>query len=93
MAEFSNTHLLLDNLCFAEGPRWHKDRLWFSDMHDHKVIAVDDSGSSEVIAEVPCLPSGLGWLPDGRLLVVSMTDRKLLRLESDGRVSPRTSPR
>ncbi len=78
--------VLLDGLAFPEGPRWHDGRLWFSDMHFHRVVAVDLRGNPETIVEVPERPSGLGWLPDGRLLVVSMRDRKLLRLESQGLV-------
>ena len=80
----SDTKVLLEDLVFPEGPRWHDGRLWFSDMHDQRVIAVDLDGRSETIAEVANQPSGLGWLPDGRLLVVSMTDRMLLRLDDDG---------
>lgn len=76
--------VLLDRLAFPEGPRWHDGKLFFSDMHAHKVLSVDSNGKSETIAEVPNRPSGLGWLPDGRMLVVSMTDRKLLRLDRDG---------
>ncbi len=72
------TMTLLNELCFGEGPRWHEGRLWFSDMHAHLVRTVDDAGAVETIAEVPQQPSGLGWLPDGRLLIVSMLDRKLL---------------
>jgi sugar lactone lactonase YvrE len=75
---------MLDGLCFPEGPRWHEGRLYFSDMHAHAVIAVDLAGRPETIVEVPNQPSGLGWLPDGRMLVVSMTDRKLMRLDHDG---------
>lgn len=78
--------VLLDGLAFPEGPRWHDDRLWFSDMHDLRVRTLDESGRSEVVVEVPGAPSGLGWLPDGRLLVVSMQDRRLLRLEPQGLV-------
>jgi sugar lactone lactonase YvrE len=76
--------VLLAGLAFGEGPRWRDGRLWFSDMHDGKVLAVDLSGRVETIVEVPQAPSGLGWLPDGRLLVVSMQDRRLLRLDPDG---------
>ena len=72
---------LLDNLAFGEGPRWHDDKLYYSDMHTHTVNAVDLLGRNTVVAEVAAWPSGLGWLPDGRMLVVSMTDRKLLRQE------------
>jgi len=82
MAETTST--LLEDLTFAEGPRWHEGKLWFSDMHDHVVRTVDASGRSEVVTKVPGDPSGLGWLPDGRLLVVSMRDRRLLRLDSGG---------
>jgi len=80
------TKTLVEGLCFAEGPRWHEGRLWFSDMHDHNVYAADMDGNLETIAHVPEQPSGLGWLPDGRLLVVSMLDRKLLVLQ-DGELT------
>jgi len=76
--------ILLGGLCFPEGPRWHDGKLFFSDMHAHRVMSVDLDGKAEVIVEVPNWPSGLGWLPDGRMLIVSMTDRRLLRLDSDG---------
>ena len=80
------TKLLLDGLAFPEGPRWRDGRLWFSDMHDHRVLTVDLDGKVETVARVPACPSGLGWLPDGRLLVVSMHDRRLLRLDPGGLV-------
>ena len=78
------TRVLLDGLMFPEGPRWHAGKLWFSDMNAGKVMCVDMLGNLELIVEVPGSPSGLGWLPDGRLLIVSMLDRRLLRLEGDG---------
>jgi len=78
------TRVLLDGLVFGEGPRWHDGKLWFSDMHAHRVMTVNLDGKTETIIEVAGQPSGLGWLPDGRLLVVSMTDRRLLRLDPDG---------
>jgi sugar lactone lactonase YvrE len=77
---------LLDGLCFGEGPRWHDGKLWLSDMHGRTVLTVDLDGKREDVAHVPEKPSGLGWLPDGRLLVVSMDDRRLLRREADGRL-------
>ncbi len=76
--------VLLDHLMFPEGPRWHEGRLYFSDMHAHRVMTVDLNGATSVVCEVPNWPSGLGWMPDGRMLVVSMTDRKLMRLEAAG---------
>ncbi len=74
---------LVDGLIFGEGPRWHDDRLWFSDMQAGLVMATDIDGNCEKIVDVPGSPSGLGWLPDGRLLVVSMIDRRLLRMEGE----------
>ncbi len=71
---------LLDDLVFPEGLRWRGDTLWFSDMNGLAVMA------ARRVVEVPGQPSGLGWLPDGRLLIVSMHDRRLLRLEPDGLV-------
>jgi sugar lactone lactonase YvrE len=75
---------LIDGLAFPEGPRWHEGKFFFSDMHAHHVLAVDMAGKREVVCEVPARPSGLGWTPDGRMLVVSMSDRKLMRLDRDG---------
>ena len=76
--------VLLDGLVFPEGPRWHGGRLWFSDIHACKVMAVDLAGLSETIASVPQRPSGLGFLPDERLLAVSVLDGRLLRLDPEG---------
>ncbi len=73
--------VLLDGLTFTEGPRWRDGRLWFSDFYTHRVLTVDPAGKSETVVEVPQRPSGLGWTPGGALLVVSMLDRRLLRVE------------
>jgi sugar lactone lactonase YvrE len=70
---------------FLEAPRWHEDRIWFSDFYTYRVLSAGEDGSDlRTEASVPQQPSGLGWLPDGRLLVVSMRDRKVLRREPDG---------
>ena len=68
---------------FFESPRWHAGRLWVSDYWRHQVLAISPQGVAETVVEVPGSPSGLGWLPDGTLLVVSMLDPKLLRV-ADG---------
>ncbi|XOV89601.1 MAG: SMP-30/gluconolactonase/LRE family protein [Pseudomonadota bacterium] len=78
---------VVEGLSFPEGPRWHAGRFYFSDFYQHAVFALGEDGEMETVAEVPGQPSGLGWLPDGRLLVVSMTDRRLLRQETDGSLS------
>ena len=77
---------LLDGLSFGEGPRWHDGKLWFSDFYVHQVRTVDERGHAETIVEVPGQPSGLGWRPDGTMLIVSMTDRRLMRF-ADGKLS------
>jgi len=73
---------LLTGLAFGESPRWHEDRLWFSDWIAQEVLAVDLAGKSEVITRVKSLPFCIDWLPDGRLLITS--GRSLLRMEPDG---------
>jgi sugar lactone lactonase YvrE len=74
--------LVADNCSFLEGPRWHKGALFVSDFFTHEVLRFDGKGR-HVVCEVVGQPSGLGFTPDGRLLVVSMLDRRLMRL--DGR--------
>ncbi len=83
----SGLPVLLDGVGFGEGPRWHDGRLWFSDFLRHAVSTVDDGGTRRVELELDEPPSGLGWLPDGRLLVVAMESRRVLRVEHDGQVA------
>jgi sugar lactone lactonase YvrE len=75
---------LLTGRGLVESPRWHGDRLYFSDWSAGEVIAVDLDGHSEVIAHVKSLPLCTAWLPDGRLVIVSSQDGRLLRREPDG---------
>lgn len=77
-------HTLMTGLVFGESPRWHDNRLWFSDWGAQEVIAVDLEGKSEVITRIQSFPFCIDFLPDGRLLVVSARDRLLLRREPDG---------
>jgi sugar lactone lactonase YvrE len=79
--------LLADGLRFAEAPRWHDDRLWFSDVHDYRLKAVTLDGAFEVVAEVPSRPSGLGVLPDGRVLMATALDGRLWTVTADGTVT------
>lgn len=72
--------ILADGFKFLEGPRWHEDRLWVSDMFGGAVHTVDMQGRINTVAEVPARPSGLGFMPDGTVLISSMTDRTLLRM-------------
>jgi sugar lactone lactonase YvrE len=71
-------------LAFPEGPRWHDGALWFSDMYAGQVLRLVPGQQPDTVVEVPESPSGLGFLPDGRLLVVSMHDRRVLRFDPDG---------
>ncbi|MDT0570250.1 SMP-30/gluconolactonase/LRE family protein [Streptomyces sp. DSM 3412] len=76
---------LIPDRTFVEAPRWHENRVWFSELHTCSVMSAREDGSDlRVEAIVPGQPSGLAWLPDGRLLVASMQDRTLLRRETDG---------
>jgi sugar lactone lactonase YvrE len=89
MTASHNHTCLIQGLAFAEAPRWRATNggeLWFSDFYTRQVMRVDRDGRAHVVVEVPNQPSGLGWLPDGRLLVVSMIDRKLMRLDPAGLV-------
>ena len=75
---------LLTGRGLVESPRWHEDRLYFSDWSAGEVIRTDADGHSEVIARVQSLPLCTAWLPDGRLVIVSSPEGRLLRLEPDG---------
>ena len=78
------TEVLLEGLKFLESPRWRDNKLWFVDMDSYKVLTVDIDGNSETIFQGTEQISGLGWLPDDRLLVVSMGKNQLLRLDPEG---------
>lgn len=69
---------------FFEAPRWHDGSWWVSDFYAHAVQTVDPDGGRRTVVEIDGRPSGLGWLPDGDLLVVSMTDQRVLRRGPDG---------
>lgn len=75
---------LLTGRGLVESPRWHGDRLYFSDWSAGEVIAMDLAGGIEVVARVESLPLCTAWLPDDRLVIVSSADGRLLRRESDG---------
>jgi sugar lactone lactonase YvrE len=68
----------------VESPRWHGDRLYFSDWSAGEIVAVGLDGSVEVVARVASLPLCSAWLPNGRLVIVSSVDGRLLRREPDG---------
>ena len=78
---------VLDGLAFPECPRWHEGALFFSDMHAGVVWRLTPGGGSSKVLDLPTFPGGLGWLPDGTLQVVSMLDRRVLRLTPQGLVT------
>lgn len=84
MAELN---LLTDGGSFFEGPRWRDDRWWVSDFYRHGVYTVTTDGLVEKVLDAPQQSSGLGWLPDGSLVWVSMVDRKVMRRSPDGETS------
>jgi sugar lactone lactonase YvrE len=77
---------LLTGLRIGESPRWHDGRLWLSNWLGQEIVAVDPEGHRETMVRLPfeTFPFSIDWLPDGRLLIVSASDRPLLRLEADG---------
>ena len=77
---------LLQGGAFFEGPRWRDGRWWVSDFYRHTVMTVAPDGSAATVMSVE-QPSGLGWMPDGSLLVVSMKDHRVLRRKPTGEVS------
>ncbi len=78
---------LLEGGAFFESPRWRDGRWWVSDFYRQAVFSVTPEGAEIRELEVEGQPSGLGWMPDGTLLVVSMRDHLVLRRDSDGTVS------
>ena len=72
---------------YFECPRWHDGRWWVVDFYRYGVFTYDTDGREERVLEVENQPSGLGWMPNGDLLVVSMKDRRILRRSADGNVS------
>lgn len=82
--ELTNLH---DGGGFFESPRWHDGRWWVSDFYAHEVFTLTEDGEKELVMEVEAQPSGLGWMPDGSMLCVSMKEHKVLRRSPDGEVT------
>ena len=76
MSTTSELTTVLEGGSFFEGPRWHDGRWWVSDFYRHRVVGGRDGRQRGRRHEVESQPSGLGWLPDGSLLVVSMKDHR-----------------
>ena len=81
------TKVLMDGIYFGEGPRWHEGRLCFSDFYAYAVKSVSLAGDPRTEFTIDDRPSGLGWMPDGSMLIVSMTKRQVLRRSLDGAMS------
>jgi sugar lactone lactonase YvrE len=80
----TDAQVVLADLAFPESPRWHDGRLWVSDWGANEVLTLDREGRTKVVARVESFPMCIDHLPDGRLLIVSSGDRRLLRQEADG---------
>jgi sugar lactone lactonase YvrE len=74
---------LANEFCFGEGPRWFEGQLWFSDMLGEAVHTVDLNGAMTTLALPGRAQSGLGFRPDGSLLIASTEDRQVLRYDGD----------
>ncbi|MGC2486917.1 MAG: SMP-30/gluconolactonase/LRE family protein [Acidimicrobiales bacterium] len=75
--------IVREGLSFGEDPHWHEGRLWYSDFYRHGIYSIDAAGDERLEHVVLAQPSGLGWLPNGDLLCVSMTDHLVLRFSGD----------
>jgi sugar lactone lactonase YvrE len=82
----STLSTLMTGIAFGESPRWHDGRLWFADWGTQEIVAVDLEGSAEVVVRVgfPSFPMCFDWLPDGRLLIVSGREARVVRREPEG---------
>ncbi len=80
----SEAQILMTGVRLGESPRWHDGRLWFSDWGAQEVLAVDLAGNSEAVLRAPYFPFSIDWLPDGRLLILAGSQKRLLRREPDG---------
>ncbi len=77
--------LVVDGVDFGEGPRWHGGRLWYSDFYQRTIYSVGADGDRRAeYTNLDDRPSGLGWMTDGSLLVVFMTQRRLMRSDGAG---------
>jgi len=81
------TRVLCGGIYYGEGPRWRDGRLWFSDFFAHAVYSVSLAGDLRTEVKIDDQASGLGWMPDGSLLVVSMTKRQVLRRSLEGKIA------
>jgi sugar lactone lactonase YvrE len=81
-----------DGLHYPESPRWHDGRLWIADIRGRVVRRYEQDGSGEEFARLDTEPSGLGFAPDGRLLVVDMPGRRLLAIGAGVEVVADLSP-
>ncbi len=86
MAKYT-LEMLADGFIFLEGPRWHDNQLWLSDMRGETVYTLTEAGKRSKVASFPKHPSGINFLPDGRVVIVSMQDRKLMQVDAGGKLS------
>ena len=85
MSSTSDSRTVAEGLGFPEGLRWHEGELWFADMRSRRILAAGPTGPARLRAYLPTQPAGLGWLPDGTLLVTSMLDQSLAAFRADWR--------
>src|SRR5262245_15784168 len=83
IVETLQSSVVTDRLMYGEGPRWHDGRLWLADQSAGRVFTLGDDGTLEVVAETEH-PSGLGWTPDGQLLISTIHEPLIKRVELDG---------
>ena len=75
---------LIDGLAWPESPRWQDGYLWFSDVHNFRLMKIRPGEPAHVVAHIPGRPAGLGFMPDGRLLIATALDKKLWWVSAQG---------
>ena len=77
------TEVIADGFTFLEAPRWRAGELWMAEVGTDNVVVLSQDGGRRTVSHVPGMPSGIGFLPDGTPLVVSLRERRIMKIAGD----------